>query len=185
MTKILFCSLQYIFVLQSLIRFCFVKTFLCLSLVFEIVAKFVRSRWLDISLVVFYAVIYGPRRILKIFDPSMPVVGGRGGGRRALLGDLKRQAFSERHQRFTCFYFIWLKIFQFQLVYWLRGLNSLMSYGNDFSLWKQNERRESGNINATCKTKLSMNKYLELKASRPLAYTCYPANVLTVSLILQ
>ena len=93
------------------------KTFLCLSLVFEIVAKFVRSRWLDISLVVFYAVIYGPRRILKIFDPSMPVVGGRGGGRRALLGDLKRQAFSERHQRFTCFYFIWLKIFQFQLVY--------------------------------------------------------------------
>ena len=182
MSKILFCSLQYIFVLQSLIRFCFVKTFLCLSLVFEIVAKFVRSRWLDISLVVFYAVIYGPRRILKIFDPSTPVVWG---GRRALLGDLKRQASSERHQRFTYFYFIWSKRLQFQLVYWLRGLNSLMSYGNDFSLWKQNERRESGNINATCKTKLSMNKYLELKASRPLAYTCFPANVLTVSLILQ
>ena len=77
-TKILFCSLQYIFVLQSLIRFCFVKTFLCLSLVFEIVAKFVRSRWLDISLVDFYAVIYGPRRILEIFDPSTPVVWGKG-----------------------------------------------------------------------------------------------------------
>ena len=42
-------------------------------------AKFVRSRWLDISLVVFYAVIYGPRRILKIFDPSTPVVWGGGG----------------------------------------------------------------------------------------------------------
>ena len=112
-------------------------------------------------------------------------VGEGGGGRRALLGDLKRQASSERHQRFTYFYFIWSKRLQFQLVYWLRGLNSLMSYGNDFSLWKQNERRESGNINATCKTKLSMNKYLELKASRPLAYTCFPANVLTVSLILQ
>ena len=144
-------------------------------------AKFVRSRWLDISLVVFYAVIYGPRRILKIFDLYACGVGGR----RALLGDLKRQASSERHQRFTYFYFIWSKRLQFQLVYWLRGLNSLMSYGNDFSLWKQNERRESGNINATCKTKLSMNKYLELKASRPLAYTCFPANVLTVSLILQ
>ena len=33
--------------------FCFVWTFHCLLLVFEIVAVFVPSRWLDISLVVF------------------------------------------------------------------------------------------------------------------------------------
>ena len=79
------------------------KTFLCLSLVFEIVAKFVRSRWLDISLVVFYAVIYGPRRILKIFDPSTPVVWGGGGGKESNVGGFEKTRI---HRTTSAFYIL-------------------------------------------------------------------------------
>ena len=76
-------------------------------------AKFVRSRWLDISLVVFYAVIYGPRRILKIFDPSTPVVwgggggggwGGVGGGRESAVGGFEKTSI----QRTTSAFYILL-----------------------------------------------------------------------------
>ena len=73
-------------------------------------AKFVRSRWLDISLVVFYAVIYGPRRILKIFDPSTPVVwgggggGGGGGGKESTVGGFEKTSI----QRTTSAFYILL-----------------------------------------------------------------------------
>ena len=66
-------------------------------------AKFVRSRWLDISLVVFYAVIYGPRRILKIFDPSTPVVWG-GGGKESTVGGFEKTSI----QRTTSAFYILL-----------------------------------------------------------------------------